>query len=100
MKAVTPELGIELACGTPKDDGFCWCKHCHHVVKLPQHDIDRLETAFAGGLELLVKCPRCHHHQVRLKFPQVVKPKPVKQPISRDRATELFRQLRAIGFGS
>jgi hypothetical protein len=91
MKLSTPEL-IEIAAGCPKDDGFCWCGHCKHVVKLPQHDIDRLETAFAGGLNLRVKCPRCHHHDVRLKFPQVVTPK-VKPPVSAERAHELFAQV-------
>jgi hypothetical protein len=94
MKLITPDL-IEIAAGLPKNDGFCWCGHCHHVVKLPQHDIDRLETAFAGGLVLKLKCPQCAHHEVRLKFPQVPRPKRVKPPVDPDKVPGLFAQVFA-----
>jgi hypothetical protein len=91
MKPGTPELiaDLEIAAGVPKADGFCWCGHCHHVVKVCQHDVDRLETAWAGGFPLLLKCPRCHHHKVRLRFPQVVKPRAPKG-VSPQRAHDMF----------
>lgn len=92
MKRATPELPLEFLLGTPKNDGFCWCGHCHHVLKLCQSDVDRLETAFAGGLQLNLKCPRCHHHKVVLKFPQVIKPKVLKA-VTPERGKELFAEI-------
>lgn len=96
MNAITPLLNIEIATGVPKNDGFCWCGHCHHVVKMSQHDVDRLETAYAGGLCLKIKCPRCNHHKVQLRFPQVPKAKPAPKRVDPERGHNLFLQMHAV----
>ncbi len=59
--------------GVPSREGFFWCERCHHVVTLSQREVDLAESAPAGSL-LKLKCPACHHHEVRWRFPSVIRP--------------------------
>ena len=79
MKATAIQL-IEVppAFGVPKRQGYLWCAHCHAVVRLCQHEVDRMETAWAGGLVLRVGCPCCGARAVRLRYPTQPAPKPTR----------------------
>ena len=78
------------AAGVPTLSGFFWCEHCNHVVTLSQLEVDTAESAPMGSL-VKMKCPRCHHHEVRWRFPRPAKRvQPAPEPVSLERGRELF----------
>jgi hypothetical protein len=103
----TLELPVALAddgqaAGVASRAGFFWCGHCNHVVTLSQREVDAAESAPTGSL-VKMKCPRCHHHEARWRFPspprpvkrvarggQLVKPLP---PVTLERGRELFAAI-------
>ena len=86
--------GDGQAAGVPSGEGFFWCEHCHHTVTLGQYEVDAAENAPAGALVKL-KCPRCHHHEVRWRFPSAPRSKPRPAPVDLERGLELFAGLKA-----
>lgn len=84
-------------------EGFFWCEHCRKVVdELSQREIDAALSAPAGSLVKL-KCPGCHHHEVRWRDPSPARAigydnRPIKdppKPVSVERGKELFARVRA-----
>jgi phage FluMu protein Com len=85
-------------------DGFFWCARCKHVVEPGERQVAAWEDSVQGVLAKL-KCPRCHRWEVIYRAPAVKQTREAwrekkvtfrKEPVSEERARELFENIRAV----
>jgi hypothetical protein len=76
----------------PSDDGFFWCQHCNHVVRVSESEEEIAANAPAGSRALL-KCPRCHKREVFWRTPTVNRARPTPPPLALERGRELFAKI-------
>lgn len=73
--------------------GFFLCDHCHRVVELSAREVEAAENGPDGRLVDL-PCPRCRHRAVNWHWPTPPRVKPASVPVDRERAKELFKQIK------